>query len=369
MHFVFSLGARGCVFGGGPIAVVQDGDVIEVDIPNRRLSVDLSEETLDSRLETWEQPEKQYPGGVLGRYGYAFDSAANGAVTDEMIEALGVAGTAGVVGEITLGEIRSEVATATSDELAAMGEAIRSDLTGSVDASLLASGMSGIAASIEELQALEAAGIPTEQGTASQSLTDEAWTIHEHLVEIGFFSSAEEHLPPFVPEHISATARELVGSGALADGLSTIGVETSELTAVATTDVNKDAHLAKWKPIDAYPPGKVDEFDPADVAPLHQRATEGTLLWIDGLDHWLWQNKILVTEEMLADGIWDVKTMLGAYYLVSQAAHDVAEGAISDELLTAMVTTGSAASIVGQEHLAFDLIRVSDEMRAPRGGA
>ena len=293
-------------------------------------------------------------------------------VSDEdrraLLKILGIAGTAGVAGKLTLGEIESEVSTASEAELATMGEAIRNDLTGSVDASLVASGMAGIVSSIEELPALEAAGVPAEHGTAYQSLTDEVWPMHEHLVETDFFASAERHLPPFVPEHISATARELVGGGTLTGVLSEAGFDESELTALAATVVNNDAHLAKWKPVGAYEQQGVEDFDPADIAPLHQRATEGALLWIDGLDHWLWQNKILITEGMISDGIWDIKSMLGGYYLVSQAAHEMATGSISDEKLSAMVTTGSAAAIISQEHLAADLIRITDEMRAPRGG-
>lgn len=293
-------------------------------------------------------------------------------VTDEdrraMLKALGVAGAAGVVGEFGLGDLRGEVSPNTGGELAAMGEAIRADLSGRLDASLLASGLSGVAASVESLPALEAAGVPDEQGTAYGSLTDEIWPVHEHLVDVGFFASAERNLPPFSPAHISATARQLVGSGTLAGALAELGFDEDEQTSLASTVVNNDAHLAKWKPTGAYPQDEVDEFNPDDVAPLHQRAAEGVLLWIDGLDHWLWQNRVLVTEEMLADGVWDIKTMLGGYYLLNRAAHEMAEGTISDETLTAMVTAGSAAAITSQEHLTFDLIRVTDEMRAPRGG-
>lgn len=293
-------------------------------------------------------------------------------MTDEdrraLLKALGVAGAAGAVGELTLGDLRSEVTAESGGALAEMGEAIRTDLSGTVDAGLLASGLSGIGAAIEELPALEAAGLPAEQGEAYASLTEEVWPAHDHLVEVGFFASAERHLPPFVPEHISASARQLIGSGSLVGALSELGFEAAEQTTLATMIVNNDAHLAKWMPTEAYAGQGVEEFDPADIAPLHQRAAEGALLWIDGLDHWLWQNKVLLTEEMLSEGIWDLKAMLGGYSLLARAARGMAEGSISDEALSAMVTAGSAAAIIGQEHLAFDLVRISDEDRAPRGG-
>ena len=69
-------------FVGGPIAVVEDGDTVTVDVPHRELSVDLSEADLAARLDDWEQPEPNYTSGVLAKYGALFGSAANGAVTN-----------------------------------------------------------------------------------------------------------------------------------------------------------------------------------------------------------------------------------------------------------------------------------------------
>jgi dihydroxy-acid dehydratase len=69
-------------FVGGPIAALEDGDTVTVDIPNRELSVALSEDELDARLDAWEQPEPNYTSGVLAKYGALFGSAANGAVTN-----------------------------------------------------------------------------------------------------------------------------------------------------------------------------------------------------------------------------------------------------------------------------------------------
>ena len=73
-------------FVGGPIAALEDGDHVTVDIPERSLDVDLSEDELDARLDAREQPEPPYDGGVLRKYGDAFDSASNGAVTNPGIK-------------------------------------------------------------------------------------------------------------------------------------------------------------------------------------------------------------------------------------------------------------------------------------------
>jgi dihydroxy-acid dehydratase len=69
-------------FVGGPIAALEDGDVVTVDIPSRDISVDLTDEELKARLADWEPPAPNYSSGVLAKYGMAFDSAANGAVTN-----------------------------------------------------------------------------------------------------------------------------------------------------------------------------------------------------------------------------------------------------------------------------------------------
>ncbi|WP_227375884.1 dihydroxy-acid dehydratase [Haladaptatus halobius] len=86
----FSGATRGPMVGhvapeardGGPIAALEDGDEVTVDITNRELSVALSDEELAERLDDWEPDEPQYTTGVLAKYGTAFGSAANGAVTN-----------------------------------------------------------------------------------------------------------------------------------------------------------------------------------------------------------------------------------------------------------------------------------------------
>ena len=69
-------------FAGGPIGALKDGDRVTIDIPDRTLGVDLSDEELQSRLEARDEPEMAYQNGVLAKYGATFGSAANGAVTN-----------------------------------------------------------------------------------------------------------------------------------------------------------------------------------------------------------------------------------------------------------------------------------------------
>jgi len=69
-------------FVGGPIGALEDGDTVRVDVPERGLEVDLDDEELAARREDWTQPEPAYRSGVLAKYGRAFGSAADGAVTN-----------------------------------------------------------------------------------------------------------------------------------------------------------------------------------------------------------------------------------------------------------------------------------------------
>jgi dihydroxy-acid dehydratase len=55
-------------FDGGPIGVIQNGDVITIDIPNRVLKVDLSEQELKERLAAWKPRSPKFSKGILSRY-------------------------------------------------------------------------------------------------------------------------------------------------------------------------------------------------------------------------------------------------------------------------------------------------------------
>ena len=72
-------------FVGGPIAALEDGDRITIDIDSHELSVDLTVEEMEERLEEYD-PEPNYTNGVLAKYGQMFDSASNGAVTNPAVK-------------------------------------------------------------------------------------------------------------------------------------------------------------------------------------------------------------------------------------------------------------------------------------------
>jgi len=85
----FSGGTRGPCIGhispeameGGPIALVEEGDQIVLDIPNRTLELLVDEETLKQRLAAWKRPEPKIKTGWLSRYAKVVTSAYTGAIT------------------------------------------------------------------------------------------------------------------------------------------------------------------------------------------------------------------------------------------------------------------------------------------------
>ncbi len=86
----FSGATRGASIGhvspeaalGGPIAFVQEGDLISIDIPNCKIDMQVDEETLAARKAAWVCPEPRIKTGYLARYAKLVGSAAKGAVLE-----------------------------------------------------------------------------------------------------------------------------------------------------------------------------------------------------------------------------------------------------------------------------------------------
>ncbi|MEE8387284.1 MAG: dihydroxy-acid dehydratase, partial [Acidiferrobacterales bacterium] len=87
----FSGGSHGFIVGhivpeaqeGGPIGLIQDGDIITIDAVNNTLDVGLSESELVKRRENWEMPPYKATRGTLYKYIKNVKSASEGCVTDE----------------------------------------------------------------------------------------------------------------------------------------------------------------------------------------------------------------------------------------------------------------------------------------------
>ncbi|MCI6857806.1 MAG: dihydroxy-acid dehydratase [Eubacterium sp.] len=86
----FSGASRGASIGhvspeaavGGPIALIEEGDIIKIDIPNKSLNVDVSDEELEKRRAKWQPREPKITDGYLRRYAALVTSGNRGAVLD-----------------------------------------------------------------------------------------------------------------------------------------------------------------------------------------------------------------------------------------------------------------------------------------------
>jgi dihydroxy-acid dehydratase len=67
---------------GGPIALVQDGDIISVDAVNNTIEVEVSAEELQRRKEAWNAPPLKVSQGTLYKYAKMVTDASHGCITD-----------------------------------------------------------------------------------------------------------------------------------------------------------------------------------------------------------------------------------------------------------------------------------------------
>ncbi len=84
----FSGASRGASIGhvspeameGGPIALVREGDIVDIDIPSGRINIKVSHEEMAKRKESWKAPQPKITTGYLGRYARLVTSASTGAI-------------------------------------------------------------------------------------------------------------------------------------------------------------------------------------------------------------------------------------------------------------------------------------------------
>jgi dihydroxy-acid dehydratase len=90
----FSGTNNGCFVGhispeaaeGGSLAIVEDGDLITIDIPNRNLHLHVSDEEIKGRLSRWQRPEPKFKKGYLALYARLAESADKGAIIRHKFE-------------------------------------------------------------------------------------------------------------------------------------------------------------------------------------------------------------------------------------------------------------------------------------------
>ncbi len=68
-------------YRGGPLAALQEGDIVVIDVDNRQLRVELSDDEIAERMKSWVKPEPRYTSGVFAKYAALVSSASLGAIT------------------------------------------------------------------------------------------------------------------------------------------------------------------------------------------------------------------------------------------------------------------------------------------------
>ena len=68
-------------YRGGPLAALQEGDIVVIDVDNRQLRVELSDDEIAGRMKSWTKPEPRYTTGAFAKYAALVSSASLGAIT------------------------------------------------------------------------------------------------------------------------------------------------------------------------------------------------------------------------------------------------------------------------------------------------
>lgn len=291
-------------------------------------------------------------------------------VTDEerreLLKVIGVAGAVGASG-VTLGELNDTVEPTDVEALSSLGAALSEEMTGAVDADLLATQQGELATALAEAPAaIESGAAFEEPGTAFDKIAQAGWGTYDHLEETGFFETLSEEMPAFNPERLTTSTQAFLGSSAAVEPLAeldlggTAGVDLvvpiinqaeklSHFHWIASGDIPADHHLTDVLP------------------PISQRAAGGVLLWLQNLDDHLYQDQVLMNEQILADGIWEVRGMTAGFHLMTEGAKAIGAGSdrFTDAELGALFTTSIALQEVAQRMLPVHMHWIDEETRDP----
>lgn len=299
-------------------------------------------------------------------------NSTNQHITDDerrnFLKALGVGGGV-AVGSMTLTDVRDALSEESADQFASIGSAIRSDLTGTLDAESIAAGQATFAEHARSLPTAAEKGLPGNGPRDEfESVAQAGQPLYDHLADAGFFESTTNHLPKLTPTNLESSVRAFVNSEALSAPLGELGLDgQAGVDLVATVVANaKELSTHHWVATDEIPRERLErgEFIP----PMTQAAAGGILLWLGDIDQHLWQKKPILTEQILDDAIWHGQSMAAGFHLMSEGAKAITgeSSGISDEELGSLLTTGFAVQAIAQGLLPKDVYWITEEMRGPQ---
>lgn len=287
----------------------------------------------------------------------------------EFLKALGVTGAI-AAGGLTVDDVRNAVSPDAA-ALAPIGQSIQADLVGALDAEVVVARQGALIDAAGELTATLERGLPSEGPREEFAAVAEAGRpVYDHLVTVGFFESTTQHLPRFDPGYLESAVSTFVGSEALAGPLADVGFDGTEGVDLLATVVGNAERLSDyhWIATDEIPRDRIEfgEHIPA----MTRAAAGGVLLWLEDLDRHLWQDRVLVTDEILRDAVWHGQAMAAGFHLMSEGARAIGAGsdAYSDAELGALLSTGFAVQAISQGLLPQDVYWITEEMRTPHPG-
>lgn len=290
----------------------------------------------------------------------------NRPVTDaqrrRFLKLLGV-GTAGAVG-ITLSDV-TVAAEDIDDSFAEVGEAIRADVADDLDGELIAEGQSELANAATELPTVPAKGHPDEVRDDYSSVAAPGWEVYEHLVESDFFLKATNYLPDYDVDFVESTLEGFVNSDHFMSSLAEVGLSDDEGIDLLATVVDRAETLSEYHWVGHEEIRRHNYEAGPSIGTMTQLSSGGALLWIDDIDLHLYQQQILITDEILADAAWHAHCMATGFYLMSETARvmaDESEDATDAELGTA-VSLAFAVQSISQYLLAEDVYWITQAMR------
>lgn len=293
-------------------------------------------------------------------------------VTDEdrreFLKVLGITGTA-AVGGMTVSELRGELSAGSAEELASTGEAIEADLTGSLNADLIATQQAEFVTQASSIPAVIDEGLPTgEPRNDFAAVAEAGQPVYDHLSDVGFFESTTNHMPEFTPESLVASVEQFITSEQLAETLVPVGFDAREMVDlfVAIVDGRHVLSNQLWLATDEIPQEQIRGGE--HIAPMTKQAAGGVLLWLNDLDLHLSDQSVLITDEILADATWNAHAMAAGFQMMTEGAKEIAEGSgrLSNSELGSLFATGFSLQTMAQYLLPHDAYWITEEMRAPR---
>lgn len=296
------------------------------------------------------------------------DNTVDEASRRELLKLLGVTSTV-AVGGVTLEELRETASVPRDEELARVGRAIRADLSGSIDADYVETQQAALVEAASALPEVREKGLPAgEPRNDFGAVATAQRGIYDHLVDVGFFQSTTDRLPDFSVEYLESNVRQFARSEALAAPLAAMGLDGTEGVDLLATVVDNARRIGErhWIATDELPREQIELGD--FVRPMTRAAAGGGMLWLDDLDLHLWQDKVLISEQVLSDAVWHARATAAGFQLMSEGAKAIGNenAALTDRELTALLTTGFAVQAISQSLLKQDAYWITEEMRASR---